>query len=71
MIIKFTVDRFEEGKAVLIGSDGASLTWPKNLLPENAHEGSALNFNIMEEKEREQKDKQTAKDIINEIINQP
>ena len=71
MITKFTLDRFESDKAVLISNDGESIIWPKNKLPGNLHDGSVLSFDIMEEKEREQKDKQTAKDIINEIINQP
>ena len=70
MQIKLTVDRFEEDRAVLIAADGASLSWPKNKLPDNLSEGAALNFEILEEKERAAKDKQTAKDIINEIINQ-
>lgn len=65
-----TLDRFEADKAVLIGARGEKIIWPKNLLPEGAHEGMALNFDILEEKEREAKEKQTAKDIINEIISQ-
>ena len=68
MQIKLTVDRFEEDKAVLIAGDGSAVIWPKNKLPDNLPEGAALNFEILEEKEREEKDKQTAKDIINEII---
>ncbi len=71
MIIKFTLDRFEGDKAVLISSDGQSVIWPKNQLPNNLKEGSSLNFEIMEEKERTEKTRQTAKDIINEIINKP
>jgi hypothetical protein len=71
MLIKFTIDRFEGDKTVLIASDGQTIIWPKNQLPENIHEGSCLNFEITEKTEREKKDRQTAKDIINEIINQP
>jgi len=68
MIIKLTVDRFEGDKAVLIDSDGTAIIWPKNKLPADVHEGSALNFDIREAAEREKQDQQTAKDIINEII---
>jgi hypothetical protein len=68
MIIKLTVDRFEEDKAVLITSDGSKIVWPKNKLPVNIHEGATLSFDIIEAAEREKRDKQTAKDIINEII---
>ena len=69
MQIKFTLDRFEEDKAVLIADDGSAIVWPKNKLPADIHEGSAVNFDIRETAEREKLDKQTAKDIINEIIN--
>lgn len=68
MIIKLTVDRFEGNKAVLITGDGQTINWPKNQLPKNLHEGSGLSFDIAEKAEREKRDKQTAKDIINEII---
>ncbi|MDD4271616.1 MAG: DUF3006 family protein [Patescibacteria group bacterium] len=68
MLIKFTIDRFEEDKAVLIADSGAAVIWPKNKLPADIHEGSALSFKIEEAGEREKLDKQTAKDIINEII---
>lgn len=69
MIIKFTIDRFENNQAVLIDEQGKTVVWPKNKLPDNLREGSALNFEIMEAKGLEEKNKQTAKDILNEIIN--
>ena len=69
MIIKFTIDRFEADKAVLIAADGVAVVWPKDKLPDGARAGSALSFDIAEEQEREKRDKQTAKDILNEIIN--
>ena len=68
MLIKLIVDRFEGDKAVLAANDGTAIIWPKNKLPADSHEGSALSFDIREEAEREKLDKQTAKDIINEII---
>ena len=71
MIIKFTLDRFEANRAILITSDGEKIVWPKDKLPNNLHDGSKVTFNIQEDGEREKKDKQTAKDIINEIINHP
>jgi len=71
MQIKFTIDRFEGDMAVLIDSQGKSIIWPKNMLPNDIYEGSALNFEIATDQERELRDKKTAKDIINEIINQP
>lgn len=68
MIIKFIIDRLEEDKAVLAADDGTTIIWPKNKLPADVHEGSALSFDVTEEAEREKLNKQTAKDIINEII---
>lgn len=68
MLIKLIVDRFEADKAVLAADDGLLIAWPKNKLPAEIHEGSALSFDITETAEREKRDKQTAKDIINEII---
>lgn len=68
MQIKLTIDRFEEDKAVLVADDGTAIIWPKNKLPTDIHEGSTLSFNIRETAEQEKRDKQTAKDIINEII---
>ena len=68
MLIKLTIDRIESDKAVLITDSGQTIVWPKDKLPENLHEGSALIFDTQEEKAREKKDKQTAKDILNEII---
>ncbi|MFH1255077.1 MAG: DUF3006 domain-containing protein [bacterium] len=68
MVVKLTIDRFEGDKAVLIESGGLAVVWPKNKLPQNAREGSCLNFEISEEAEYEKRQKQTAKDIINEII---
>ncbi|MDP2736184.1 MAG: DUF3006 domain-containing protein [bacterium] len=68
MQIKLTIDRFEEDKAVLVADDGTAIIWPKNKLPTDIHEGSTLSFDIRETAEQEKRDKQTAKDIINEII---
>ena len=68
MIIKLTLDRFEGDKAVLVTADGTTIIWPKNKLPADVHEGSALSLDIREADEREKLNKQTAKDIINEII---
>lgn len=68
MLIQLTVDRFEENKAILAANDGAAIIWPKNKLPADVHEGSVLSFDITEAAEREKQAKQTAKDLINEII---
>lgn len=68
MLINLTIDRFEADKAVLATNDSTKIIWPKNKLPADVHEGSVLSFDITEAAEREKRDKQTAKDLINEII---
>ena len=69
MDIKLTIDRFEGGKAVLKTNDGDTIIWPKGKLPENIHEGSVLTVSIHTLAEKESKNKQLAKDILNEILN--
>lgn len=71
MIINLTIDRFEGDQAVLTGLNGQNIVWPKNQLPGNLQEGASLVLEITESKERTEKICQTAKEIINEIINQP
>ncbi len=69
MLIKVTIDRFENGKAVLKTEDKQSIVWPKNKLPENIKEGSVLRIAISFDQETEGSDKELAKDILNEILN--
>ncbi|MBU0637104.1 MAG: DUF3006 domain-containing protein [Patescibacteria group bacterium] len=69
MIIKITIDRIENDKAVLKTTDGYSIIWPKNKLPDKTHEGMILVFEVEEEKIMEIKNKKLAKDILNEILN--
>ena len=68
MIVKVTIDRFEEGKAVLKTKDKQTITWPKDKLPENIHEGSVLRIAISTDQATEIVDKELAKDILNEIL---
>lgn len=68
MIVKLTLDRFEEDKAVLIADEGEQIIWPKNKLPENIHEGAVLNFDIKTDAEAEEAKRKTAKDLLNEIL---
>lgn len=69
MNIKFTIDRFEGDKAVMRAEDGTVVSWPKNKLPDSAHEGSVLFFNIKNKEELEKENKGLAKKILNEILN--
>lgn len=69
MILSLIVDRFEGDQAVLKSSDGFSVLWPKNKLPVDIKEGSALTIAITGEKGKEADSRQLAKDILNEIVN--
>ena len=69
MNIKATIDRFENDKAILITKDKIEIIWPKNKLPENASEGIVLNIDIFNDKESTKKNKELAKEILNEILN--
>jgi len=68
MTIKMTVDRIEGEKVILITTAGKTVIWPKDDLPVNLHEGMVLIFEISGQEEYEKKDKQKAKDILNEIL---
>jgi len=69
MNLNLTIDRFENGKAVLKTSDNETIVWPKNKLPENIKEGSVISFSINENESDTKGNKQLAKDILNEILN--
>ena len=68
MLIKLTIDRFEEDKAVLKTEENETVIWPKNKLPKNLKEGAKMLFFITDNKEEEKFSKQLAKDILNEIL---
>ena len=69
MLLTLIIDRFEEDKAVLKTDDNQSIIWPKNKLPADLKEGSALTFAISEDKLKEAGSAKLAKDILNEILN--
>jgi hypothetical protein len=68
MIIKAVIDRFEGEKAVLISTQKAEIILPKNLLPENSKEGGSLKLEIHDDKLSEEKNRELAKEILNEIL---
>jgi uncharacterized protein (DUF2225 family) len=48
--------------------DGQKLNWPKEKLPKNIKEGAVLWLSILEDKEATQKQRELAKEILNEIL---
>jgi len=69
MIIKATIDRFEEEKAILKTEDNENIIWPKNKIANNLKEGSSVMIMITDDKKDEESNKKLAKDILNEILN--
>ncbi|MDD4333404.1 MAG: DUF3006 domain-containing protein [Patescibacteria group bacterium] len=69
MRLNLTIDRFENDKAVLKTDDNATIIWPKNKLPQDAHEGSILSFIINSDIKTEEEKKQIAKEVLNELLN--
>lgn len=63
----FTLDRFEEGKAVLVG-EHYEVVVPKRIVPKNCHEGDIVHLTISSDQEETRKREQTAKEILNEIL---
>lgn len=66
--IKGTIDRIEEGKAVINMGNGHNLTWPADKLPTNCHEGGAVRIHITEDAKQTANSENTAVNVLNEIL---
>lgn len=69
MLLSLIVDRFEEDKAVLKTEDKEEIIWPKKKLPENIKEGSAMVAFLTDDKMKDEKSLNLAKEVLNEILN--
>lgn len=63
----FTLDRFEEGKAVLIG-EHAEVVLAKKLVPKACHEGDIVHLTLSSDEAETNKREQRAKELLNEIL---
>ncbi len=68
MEIIATLDRFENGQAVLVLKDGSQVIWPRPQLPADAKEGDILYLQIKTEPEATKAKQKQAKDILNELL---
>jgi hypothetical protein len=68
--LKATIDRIEDGNAVINVDNGHTLLWPVENLPPDTSEGSVVYINLTKSEIDEQDRKNLAKDILNEIMNQ-
>ncbi len=67
--IKAIIDRIEEETAVLNLGNGTNINFPKNKLPQNCIEGSAVRIYIAEDKDETTQTQTSAADILNDILN--
>lgn len=66
--IQLVVDRFEEGKAVLVGDRGLEIIVPKRIVPKSCDEGDVIHLTLASDKAETARREQTAKDLLNEIL---
>jgi len=64
----FTLDRFENSQAVLIG-EHFQLLVPKKIVPKSCKEGSIVHLTISSDEAETNKRQKTAKELLNEILN--
>lgn len=64
----FTLDRFEESTAVLIGEHSEILI-PKKLIPKSVKEGDIVHLTISSDEAETLKRQKKAKELLNEILN--
>lgn len=64
----FTLDRFEEGKAILIG-EHAEVIVSKKIIPKSVNEGDIVHLTLSSDEFETKKREKTAKEILNEILN--
>lgn len=69
MLIKMTIDRFENDNAVLQTPEGRTIIWPVSHLPAGCQEGSVVEFLVSQDLKSELDQKTLAKDLLNEILN--
>lgn len=68
MKIEATIDRIEEGKAVLMDEEEKEAILPASWIP-GAHEGMAVNLSIEADPAREEKQRKEAEELLKEIRN--
>lgn len=64
----FTIDRFENGSAVLIG-EHAEIVVPKKLIPKSCSEGDIIHLTISSDEAETNRREKSAKELLNQILN--
>lgn len=66
--INITIDRIE-GEIAILKTENNTINFPTSLLPDNIKEGDILNLIITTDQEKTGQEKQKAKALLNEILN--
>ncbi|MDU4961479.1 MAG: DUF3006 domain-containing protein [Sporomusaceae bacterium] len=69
MKLRAVVDRFEEGKAVLLlGADEVKVVWPRCFLPPGAAEGDYLKLDFQLDRESTRAARQESEDLLRQLL---
>jgi len=68
VLIKLTINRFEQNAAILKTEDNRTIIWPADKLPPNTKIGSVLLLNIFGDSASSPNNQDLAKEILNEIL---
>lgn len=70
MEIRVTVDRIEEGKAVLLvrESETDAILWPVQALPEGVREGMILKIRVEPDEEATQAAKERVENLLKKLV---
>ena len=66
--IVFSIDRFENGSAVLIGEHN-EIVVPKKLIPKTCTEGDIVHLTVSSDEAETDRREKTAKELLNQILN--
>lgn len=67
--IHLTLDRFEEESAVLLDENDEKIIIPRDFLPKDALDGSAIVATFATDEAHTRSQERKAKEILNEILN--
>lgn len=69
MQIKAVIDRFEDGRAVLLAGDREeAVRWPKALLPEGAKEGDILRVSLAVDADATRQAREEAETLLRQLL---
>ena len=66
--IEGTIDRFEDGQAVIKTNEGQQIVWPKDKLTAEIKEGDAIQLYLVGAKTQTAANESIAKALLNQII---